>query len=87
MGAVAASFDMTAEGGRAAGLDGAHGLELLKRHRVSVAIRLAVCAEDIGQLKAGPGHASGFGLGWTAGLAELGQCIERRGSGCYCLAG
>ena len=30
MGAVAASFDMTAEGGGAASLDGAHGLELFE---------------------------------------------------------
>lgn len=56
MGAVAASFDMTAEGGCAAGLDGTHGLELLQAHGVTVAIRRAVLAEDIGQLKAGPGH-------------------------------
>jgi hypothetical protein len=57
MGTVAASFDMAAEGGGAAGLDGAHGLELFERERVAVAVRLAVLPEDIGQLKAGPGHA------------------------------
>lgn len=72
MGTVAASFDMTAEGSGAAGLDGAHGLELLKRERVLVTVRLAVMPEDIGQLETGPGHASGFGFACAARLAELG---------------
>jgi hypothetical protein len=58
MGAVAASFDVTAEGGRAAGLDGAHRLELFEAHGVAVAVRLAVAPKDIGQLKAGPGHGA-----------------------------
>jgi len=34
MGTVAASLDMTAKGGGAAGLDGAHRLELFERERV-----------------------------------------------------
>ncbi len=71
MGAVAASFDMTAEGGRAAGLDGAHRLELFKRERVVVAVRLAVMPENIGQFETGPGHASGFGLARAAWFALL----------------
>jgi hypothetical protein len=58
MGTVAASFDVTAKGGGAAGLDGAHRLELLKAHGVAVAVRLAVVSKDVGQLKAGPGHGA-----------------------------
>jgi hypothetical protein len=69
MGTVAASFDMTAKGGRAAGLDSAHGLELFERERVIVAVKLAVMPEDIGQLETGPGHASGFGFAGAAWLA------------------
>ena len=88
MGAVAASFDMTAEGGGAAGLDGAHRLELFERESAVLAVRLAVATEDIGQLKAGPGHASGFGfgLGRAAGFAlghrrwlGSGELVQRRG--------
>ena len=86
MGAVAASFDMTAEGGGAAGLDGAHRLELFERERAVVTVRLAVMPEDIGQLKTGPGHASGFGLGRAAGFAlghrrwlGSGELVQRRG--------
>ena len=71
MGTVAAPFDMTAEGSGAAGLDGAHGLELLKRECVVVAVRLAVLPEDVGQLKTGPGHGSGFGFACAAWLALL----------------
>ncbi len=79
---VAASFDMTAEGGGAAGLDGAHGLKLFERERVVVAVGLAVMSEKIAQLKTGPGHASGFGLAGVALLAEFGQCVQRRSSHC-----
>ena len=85
MGTVAASLDMTAKGGGTAGLDGAHGLELFERERVVVTVRLAVTPEDIGQLEAGPGHASGLdftGAAWLAlfhqrrlGLEDL---IQRR---------
>lgn len=81
--AVTASFDMTAQDGRAANLDSAHRLELLKRKRVVVAVRVAVLAEDAGQLEAGPGHASGFEFARAAWLANLRQGIQRRGSGCY----
>jgi len=44
MGAVAASFDMAVEGGRAASLNGAHGLELFEAQGVVVAVSLAVMA-------------------------------------------
>ena len=78
MGAVAAFFDMTAKGGRTAGLDGAHGLELFERHRVRVAIRLAVLPEDVGQLDSWPGHG---GLGFPGLAARLGQGVQRRDRG------
>ena len=81
MGTVAASFDMTAEGSRAAGLDSAHRLKLFERERVVVTVRLAVLSEDVGQFDAGPGHGSGFELSPKALLAgQHWQRIQRRGA-------
>ena len=54
--ALAAFFDMAAERGRTADLDGAHHPELLQRQFAGVAVRLSVLPKNAGQLESRPAH-------------------------------
>jgi hypothetical protein len=56
--ALRTGIDMTAQRSRAAALNGAKGLELLKVKASSIPIQetVALCAEDVGHLHGGPAH-------------------------------
>jgi hypothetical protein len=54
--ALAALFDMAAEGGCTADLDGAHDAQLLAPKPVRTPVSGAVLSKDVSQLESGPGH-------------------------------
>ena len=60
VGAVLAALDVSAERGRAAGLDRRHDLQLAEAHMAGVgsAPRRAMGAKDVGDLQARPRHAA-----------------------------
>ncbi len=63
VGALAALFDVAAEGGGAAGFNGAQEAELLKREPVALLEGGPVTSNDIGQLEGRPLHGDqGLGL-------------------------
>ena len=64
---MVALFDMAAQGGGAADLDGAHDTQVLPRQRMGIAISRSMLSKNVGHLKGGPWHRgyffAGFGLG------------------------
>jgi len=58
--AVVAFFDMAAEGGGAADLDGAHNAQMFPRQRMGLAIVRAMLSKNIGHLKGWPWHRGYF---------------------------
>src|SRR6266536_3106595 len=66
--ALAALFDVAAQGRSPAGLDGLHQFELMQRESMHLPVILAVLSKNAGQLQSGPSHGglgfrlSGFGF-------------------------
>ncbi len=61
--ALVAFFDMAAEHGCAANLNGAHHAQLFARQFVRGAVSLSVLSKNVGQLESRPVHAYLFGKG------------------------
>jgi len=78
---VLTSFDMAAEGGRAAALDSCHDLELAEAHmaRVGPAPGEPMAMEDIGDLQSGAAHGRRVKPPLSPGLPPMGRA-DRAGS-------
>jgi hypothetical protein len=56
VGAVAAFFEVAAQSGRTADLDGAHHPQMIARQGMRLPVGRAVLSKNVGQLQSGPRH-------------------------------
>src|ERR1700687_2271731 len=71
VGAVAAFFEVAAQSGRTADLDGAHHPQMIARQGMRLPVVRAVLSKNGGQLQSGPRHGnlSAWGGGWSCARA------------------